>query len=409
MIIGRQACTTTMVCLIYILIFVECFLKTILIYLTFRISPTTDITVCVRPLFGSINVLNLLEFIAYYQTNGVTNVVFYYYDTANLTEDSSINKTAFRTTHFLNFVASISNVKLHRFILPEMLEKSVHSGAQIATIHDCLLRYPNSVQIHVDIDEFVSVEGNWPSIRQWIDDQLENSIKFVSLYIASVLHCHEFNFSNSTYYEFVYSKCKPFNDMASLRQCNHKSVQMKNHFYKLLSGESVKQALILPNNVNCQETTWPHEMRSKVILLRPQLVQHMGIHNVWKYTSESVLPKNVLTDIQQSLVGMIRLGGNKSEEQFYSHRNVHSSEAVLRHYRWCCDIEQSYFFNMLHFYSVDDTIVRVNFPSQKNTQSKASPALTTFQMKFISKTRTQIEQFVLLNFKRFLKANELDD
>lgn len=346
-----------------------------------------------------------MEFIAYYQTNGITNIVLYYYDTVNLTKDSSTSQTAARTAHFLNSIESLSGVKLNRFVLPELIEKSVHSGAQMATIHDCLLRNPNSVQIHVDMDEFVSVEGTWPSIRQWIDDQLEKSTKFVALYIASVLHCHEFNFSNSTYYEFIYSKCKPFSDMASLRQCDHKSMHLKNNFYQFLNDKTIKNALILPNNVNCQQTPWPHEIRSKVILLQPQLVQHMGIHNVWKYTSDEVLPNNVLTGIKQSLAGIIRQG-NKSEDQFYGHRNVHSSEAVLRHYRWCCNIEQSYFFNMLHFFSVDDTIVRVNFPTQKNTQIKPSPALRTSQMKFIKKTNTQIEQFVLVNFKQFLKTNK---
>ncbi|KAH9399738.1 hypothetical protein TYRP_017730 [Tyrophagus putrescentiae] len=62
----------------------------------------SNITVCVRPLFDSINVLNLLEFIAYYHSNGITNVVFYYYDFANLTE---LSPTAVQAIRFLPTLA----------------------------------------------------------------------------------------------------------------------------------------------------------------------------------------------------------------------------------------------------------------------------------------------------------------
>lgn len=349
-----------------------------------------------RPLFDSINVLNLLEFIAYYHSNGITNVVFYYYDFANLTE---LSPTAVQAIRFLRFIASVSGVKLHPFVLPKSIEQSVHSGAQMATIHDCLMRYPNSVQIHVDIDEFVSIEKRGISIGQWVDDQMESAPKFAALYIASVLHCHEFNFINSTYYEFAYSKCKQFNTFANFHQCERHSISMKNQFYQTLNNETISQALVVPNSINCQQTPWPHEIRSKVIILRPKLVQHMGIHNVWKYTSPDVLSYNVFTRSHQALTKMIGLN-NKTQIQFYGHKNVNSNEVVLRHYRWCCNIEQPYFFNILHFNSIDDSIVQMNVA---NPNIRVNPPVKTLQLKSISKTSFQIEQLVLRNFKMFLK------
>ena len=399
-------------------------------------------------MFGQINVLNLLEFIGYYRTNGINRIVLYYYDFddvdgQNRESDIFASPTSSffrsRASTFLQFLStSIEGVELHRFVLPKTgphnIQPNIHAGGQILTMHHCLHRYPDSVQIHVDIDEFVFVQYQKNqkfelnvtlSIRQWIDYHLSNQHQpsYVALYIPSVLHCHEFNLDHSEYYEFTNNNIdidnKESNDSiqkhCSIEQRNECEIRMKNRFYLTLNRETVKKALMLPNNIRCQQTVWKHEIRSKVVLLQPRLVHHLGVHNVWKFNSiqfnfSSPIPGvEIITRIGQKLLSLFI---NNIENLPYTlivpYLNVDPSEAILRHYRWCCQIKQSYFFDFLNFYSVDDHVVTSSESKFENDLNKED---NSKKLKFKSNTinainnnntLNQMENFVLFHFREYL-------
>lgn len=321
---------------------------------TEHLNKSKPITVCVRPLFGTVNVLNLLEFIAFYRTNGINRIVFYYYEF----NKSFISPTLKKTENFLNkFLSKIDGVELILFRLPEIIETNVHAGAQIATVHDCLHRFPNSIQLHVDIDEFLFVQKEMKTIRHWLDLITTRPDPPIAIYIPSILHCHEFNLNHSKYYEFQF--------------------QSKNEFYNNLNWKTIRNGLIVPNNARYQKTVWSHGIRSKVLLLEPKLVNHLGIHQVWSFVNK---PTSTLT---QRLIGTIvgPLG---------QYENVDSHHAILRHYRWCCNIQQSYFFQLFHFYSIQDDIIDLDIRKQ-----------------IIFDQLGSIENFTLIGFKKFYSMQHL--
>lgn len=316
------------------------------------------ITVCVRPLFSQINIFNLLEFIAYYQAEGITDLTFYYYKFA---QQSSQSETFRRTVQFVNFLSRLSNVHVHSFQLPASVAENIHAGGQLAAMHDCLMRYSHSVQIHVDIDEFVSVR-NGEKIHFWIQKQLGSPVAYKALCVANVLHCHEFNVNRSVYYEFQANQNLPKGEK----------------FYYSLNDESVKSVLIVRNNVYYQQTVWQHTIRSKMILLYPRLVAQLGIHNVWKFHPST-------------------------DHNLYSVLNVDPSLAIVRHYRWCCGITQPFFFNIFNFKSLDDKVMTdfepiqssdksMSFEDSQSTNSIESQVLNNFQLYFSMFNTTNLSQ-----------------
>lgn len=361
-----------------------------------------EITVCVRPLYGKINVINLLEFIAYYRANQVTTIALYHYD---------YDKTNFsiRSQKIMSFLQDIPGVSFHPLRLPIHLHRSLHAGGQIVAEHDCLLRYSHSVQAHIDIDEFISIRSSQSQpiqLKHWIMDQLDQATGYVSLSVANAFHCHEFNLKSSKYYEFQLLKSSEVNETFSLYQKNLID------FYKNLNESSASSVLMTVNNHFVQSTTWSHTLRSKMILLRPQLVRVLGVHNVWHH-HERVLDSAVLSMFRPFLLvlgqGRFTLDHSNRSIVLFSNLDLSPGQVVLRHYRWCCGIEQTYLAQLLSFYTVRDKSVnvsRVMFPSLDNYGDDlvvgSSRNDLNRSLLHTNEPVKSMETFVLNQFRRYL-------
>ena len=188
--------------------------------------------VCVRPFYGNLSAINLLEFIAYYRSNGIDKIVFYNaIDTQHMSD---------QTRKVFDLLSSVESVEVLPFLIPnnDELRPIIHANGQLVSIHDCLYRFNDHIQIHVDFDEFLVVY-KYKYIKQFLLSQ--EISRFSALVIPMVLFCNEFN---------------PY-----------------------LTNSSDG---LLISNFNRQKTVWPNDIRSKVIIMRPRLISQMGIHNVWK-------------------------------------------------------------------------------------------------------------------------------
>ena len=247
-------------------------------------QPQQQLVVCVRPLYGNISAINLLEFIAYYRLNGINRFVLY-----NSIPDSHMSN---RTKQLFDLLSSLEFVDVLPFYLPNNQESrpTIHAKGQLIAIHDCLYRFVDGIQIHVDFDEFI-ITYNYRTIKDFL---LSKEVSHSSaLVVPTVLFCNEFNYNTSKRY-----------------------------------------GSLLISNFNRQKTVWPHEIRSKVIIMRPALISQMGIHNVWK-----------LSPFYRQ---------QKSHPILYSKSN----QILIYHYRKCCDIIQPYFTNFIHFRTINDYIIR---------------------------------------------------
>lgn len=372
-------------------------------------------------MFGNINILNLFEFIAFYQLNGVNKFAFYKYNYSQI-DFGNQSGTYIQTEQFVTLLSTINNVDIHDFFLPKFVNDDIHAGAQLATMHDCLFRYSHTVQIHVDIDEFVFVDKQYNSLRNWIDKQLLAPVSPIALYVSNLLHCHEFNVKKSSYYEFNHTSVNKAN--------NSFQYETLNKFYNTLNRDNVKSTLMLPNNIFHQQTAWQHTIRSKLIILRPMLIICVGIHNVWKFDTEnpiintsgmSLFRYRYYLDIINTLSDDIK---NvyliyPQNRQLYTYQNVDPFIAVLRHYRWCCGIKQTYFFDYFDFNTLDDQVLRnedniiTRAHNNDDTQSSffhvgdhGGPSI-----KFIhdghDSILKQMEQFVLKHFRTYLNIVNL--
>jgi hypothetical protein len=242
-----------------------------------------EIVVCVRPLFGNISIVNLLEFIAYYRINGINKLVFY--------------NTFVESSQLIQMLSSMpSFVELIPFFIPKhIINDKIHANGQLVAVHDCLHRFNNQIQIHVDFDEYL-MPFNYNSIKSFL---LSNSFSLnCALIVPIVFFCNEFN------------------------QLSKSSI-----------NSSIDNSLVISNFVR-QKTVWPHEIRSKIIVIRPKLISQMGIHNIWKLSkfNSRLRPDQV--------------------------SNIDSNSALIYHYRSCCDISQPYFWNLFQFNTINDYIVR---------------------------------------------------
>mgnify|MGYP002714485787 CR=1 FL=1 len=325
--------------------------------------------VCVRPLFGSINVLNLFEFIEFYHNQGFDRIIFYHYANGNFTGKAK------RLLFYLN--ETMSNiVQMKSIPLPRFIWKQIHSGGQLVTINDCLNQYPNAIQLHVDIDEFVSLSNGESernsnmTIMQMIRKYwYESKTSYIALYIANVLHCHEFNLAHSNYYEFTAARQKyPFGSIKNDDQCydndqtnqnGHKNLilaQLLDNHVTNMTIEEMKSLLLVPNSIFFQATLWPYQLRSKVIILRPWLIDLMGIHHVWKFRHDYDIIGNSFVD---QLSYMLRSKWTIDDKQIlFTFKNIDKNQLLLRHFRWCCHLKQPYWLQLFQFDSLDDQVIR---------------------------------------------------
>lgn len=109
-----------------------------------------EISLCVRPLYGPYNsIIQIAEFISYYQTMGVTRFLFYNY---TITPEVSkfIQMTSENTTITFNVLPwSLSSINMDEYLL--------HSSGQMVFNQDCILRSISNSRyvLIVDLDEFV--------------------------------------------------------------------------------------------------------------------------------------------------------------------------------------------------------------------------------------------------------------
>lgn len=250
-------------------------------------SVPQQIAVCIRPLYGNISAINLLEFIAYYKLNGVNRIVIY-----NSIDTRFISD---QTRQLFDLLSSVQTVEVMPFVIPnnDELRPIIHANGQLTAIHDCLYRFADHIQIHIDFDEFL-ISYKYKTIRQFL--LTEEISRSSALVIPTVLFCNEYN----------------------------------PHLVNRSDG-------LLIANFNRQKTVWPHEIRSKVIVIRPPMISQMGIHTVWKLSS---------------------VGGHHKS---YPIQYLKADQTLIYHYRKCCDITQPYFanfMNFINFETIDDYIVK---------------------------------------------------
>ena len=247
---------------------------------------TPEIVVCVRPLFGGYSsVRSLLEFIAYYRTQGIDKIVFY---------RESVTEPVLK---LLNSMSEFVET------LPWVLKngQSFTPEDQIASIDDCLHRFRSNVIIFIDVDEFIVPFGE-ESLKDLILSEYKNR-KTIALSIRNVFFCCEYNTD--------YKKAFP---------------RILSHFYR-------------------QSTVWldwPTGWRSKLIVLRPHLIDRMGIHEV------------------------MRLSPNNSGS-YVKHLDI--SEGLMFHYRSCCGVGRTpVLYGVMSFPTIRDRVIfdnRIEKFSQK--------------------------------------------
>ncbi|XP_054163385.1 uncharacterized protein LOC128961200 [Oppia nitens] len=244
------------------------------------------VVVCVRPLFGNVSLIRLLEFIAYYRLNSIDKIVFYH--SFDETMISDVRQT-------LQVLSSMPFVNLMPLVIPQnnYKRKIIHEWGQLTANHDCLYRFANYIQIHVDFDEYLKPNDRFNTVKEFLLSP-EVSI-WSALVVPSVIFCHEFN-------HFVDNTSSP----------------------------------LLINYYNRQKTVWPHELRSKVIVMRAKFVAQLGIHNIWRLFN--------------------------SHSRSHPIKYLDPNQMVVHHYRKCCYLIQPYFKtffpNYLYFNTANDYIVR---------------------------------------------------
>jgi len=110
------------------------------------------------------------------------------------------------------------------------------------TIQDCVLRYPNSIQIHVNIDEFVTTRY-FSNLTSAINFKIDLNKDASATIIPSVLFCEELN-SNSS------------------------GIPILSHSLREIEP-------------------WPYYDKSKVIVLRPKCLDVLGIHFVYRNNAKT--------------------------------------------------------------------------------------------------------------------------
>ena len=133
----------------------------------------SNLSICVRPLFGPLDDLeSLAQFLAYYESMGVERFTFY---------DLSI---APQVRHYLQ---TLENVQLFKWNLPTGNTSELWDYGTLTALHDCMYQ-TKGFTIVVDLDEFVI-----PQIHASLSDFLATRKyeKFNELVLRNVFFCLE--------------------------------------------------------------------------------------------------------------------------------------------------------------------------------------------------------------------------
>lgn len=196
------------------------------------INSPQGLSLCIRPLYSDLSVINFSEFLAYYSMMGVDHFIFYYLETF---------KSLDMFLKFLKFT-NISN-EVHMWNIP-LDNDIIHEYGQMIFTQDCISRskYKFTHTIIVDLDEYIvpQVRENIKSLNSYLDYYYPYAGSYV---IPMVLFCDEYSVENF--------------DISPFHVLNHNKRQ---------------------------KTHWQHKFRSKYII-RPNRVRYGGVHFVWKFES----------------------------------------------------------------------------------------------------------------------------
>lgn len=183
--------------------------------------------VCVRPLFGPFNdSKSLIEFIAFYYANDITDFVFFNLDITPIIKD---------------LLRQLKNVKInvYEWNLNWSAIQNTLAGAQNAAIRFCLDHFPDSIVVHVDLDEYMKpvVTNN---LNQFLIQKKIDAQHTAAVIVRSIMFCEEYNTN-------------------------------------LSNGSSIRAMV----DVRRQYNSWHWNKKSKVVYLRPDKIIDASIHYVW--------------------------------------------------------------------------------------------------------------------------------
>jgi len=234
-------------------------------------SSQNEIIVCVRPLFGPYESIRaMLEFIAYYRINGINKFIIY-----NESISTQVLQLLKSMTDFVEIIPWNSSDGLKN-----------RSVDQFSSIDDCLHRFEDRVILFIDIDEYIIPFSHQTLKELIINERKDTAIAALSL--LNVFFCCEFNTNTQS-------------------------------FPRVL------------NQLNRQSTIWSKGFRSKIIVLRTELVDKVGIHAV-----DRLLNKNNITV-----------------------NHIDENDALMFHYRSCCDVERTPVLSgLLSLPTIRDSVIR---------------------------------------------------
>ncbi|CAG7686775.1 unnamed protein product [Allacma fusca] len=139
-----------------------------------RRGKPTDVSICVRPLFGPMDdLVKLAQFIAYYEALGVSHFTFY---------DLSISPS------IRDFLQRIEKADLMLWNLPTGNTSELWDFGTLTALHDCVYRSQGYVAV-VDIDEFI-VPSQHSSLTHLVTDSVyQSKDQFI---FHNVFFCDEF-------------------------------------------------------------------------------------------------------------------------------------------------------------------------------------------------------------------------
>jgi hypothetical protein len=183
--------------------------------------------ICVRPLYGPYSsLISLAQFIAYYKINQISQIIIYREETTSMVDVFLANLYPF--------------VKLIQINIPLEKKGMFNSNYQSLTLQDCHRRFPDYIQLHVDIDELI-YSKKFKNLSNFLMDRFKSFIKTgkpVASDVPMVLFCNEMNENRSF-----------FNDIALLKS-----------FMR-------------------QVNPWPCPCRAKPVVFCPDCVIELGIHS----------------------------------------------------------------------------------------------------------------------------------
>ncbi|XP_054715773.1 uncharacterized protein LOC129225226 [Uloborus diversus] len=193
-------------------------------------SKNQRINLCVRPLYGMIPFIRLVEFFTYYSVMGVDHFTIYHHNTSNPMQ--LFFKFLMNTNMSIDFLSwdiPASNDLIHEF-------------GQLIFTQDCITQSKNRFThtILVDFDEMVVPQNhhNIKALLQFLDEENPNAASYV---IPMSLFCEEY----------------------------------------FLEKDPTTFFHILDHNKR-QKSSWQHTFRSKYIV-RPERILVGGVHFVWQH------------------------------------------------------------------------------------------------------------------------------